>query len=138
MDHNISENKLYILSMRKIVISNQVQFNELRFPYSMQAKIDQNKDYCLNNILSRVPLGAAWVPYDISLPAKKYQTAHYDPTSDILILCLVDETDTNTKTTQQQYFRDILGAQRAFVASLSVVKGLQDTIIGPSTRTSLP
>ena len=77
-------------------------FNELRIPYRKQVIIDQNKEDCLTNILSRVPSGATWAPYDKSLPAKKYQTAHYDPTSDILILCLVDETDMNTKTTQQQ------------------------------------
>jgi hypothetical protein len=58
----------------------------------------------------------------------KYQTAHNDPTSDTLILCLVDEPDTYTKTTQSQYFKDILSAQREFVASRSVIQGLPDTI----------
>ncbi len=33
--------------------------------------------------------GPTWVPYEESLPARKYQTAHYDPKSDVLILCLV-------------------------------------------------
>jgi hypothetical protein len=105
-----------------------VRFDELRFPYRKQAVIDQNKTDSLTNILSRVPSGAHWVPYDRSLLAKNYQTAHYDPTSDILILRLVDETDTYTKTNLQQYFRDVLCAQRAFVASLSVMQGLPDTI----------
>ena len=39
-DHNISGYKLYILSTRKIVISNQVRFDELRFPYRKQAVIE--------------------------------------------------------------------------------------------------
>jgi hypothetical protein len=45
-----------------------------------------------------------------------------------LILRPVDETERYAKTTQQQYFRDVLGAQRAFVAPLRVVQGLPDTI----------
>ncbi len=66
--------------------------------------------------------------YDKSLPQSKYQTAHYDPTSDTLILHLLDEPDTYTKTTQSKYFRDIIGAQRAFVESLRVLQGLPGTI----------
>jgi hypothetical protein len=46
----------------------------------------------------------------------------------VLILCLVDKTDTYTKTTQQKYFRDVLSIQQAFVASLRVVQGLPDTV----------
>jgi hypothetical protein len=99
-DHSISGYKMYIPSTRKVVISNPVRFDELRFPYHKQAVIDQNKTCNLTNIMDQVPSGANWVPYDKSLPANKYQTVHYDPTSDILILRLVDETD--TKTTQQQ------------------------------------
>jgi hypothetical protein len=64
----------HIPSTRKIVISNEVQFDELRFPYHKQAIIDQNKEDTQTNILSRVPSGATWVPYDKSLPARKYQT----------------------------------------------------------------
>ncbi len=65
---------------------------------------------------------------DKKLPSNKYQTAHYDPESDTMILRLVDETDIYTKTTQQQYFNDILNVQRAFVASLRVVQELPDMI----------
>jgi hypothetical protein len=36
-DHNISGYKLYIPSSQKIVISNEVRFDELRFPYCKQA-----------------------------------------------------------------------------------------------------
>ncbi len=54
--------------------------------------------------------------------------AHYDQISDTMILCLVDDPDTYTKTTQSQYFRELLGAHRAFVASLRVIQGLPDTI----------
>jgi hypothetical protein len=43
-------------------------------------------------------------------------------------MCLVDKTDKYTKATQQQYFRDVLSVQQAFVASLRVVQGLPDTI----------
>jgi hypothetical protein len=39
----------------KIVISNEVLFDELRFPYSKQAIINQNKEDTQTNILSRVP-----------------------------------------------------------------------------------
>jgi hypothetical protein len=120
--------KLYILSSRKIVISNEVRFDELRFPYSKQAIIDQNNADTQTNILSRVPSGATWVPYDKSLLVRKSQTAHFDPKSDVSILRLVDKTDTYTKTTQQEYFRDVLSVQQAFVASLRVVQGLPDSI----------
>ncbi len=40
----------------------------------------------------------------------------------------MNETERYAKTTQQQYFRDVLSAQLAFVASLRVVQGLPDTI----------
>jgi hypothetical protein len=90
-DHNISGYKLYIPSTRKIAISNEARFDELRFPYRKQAIINQNKEDTQTNIMGRVPSGATWAPYDISLPARKYQTAHYDPKSDVLILRLVDK-----------------------------------------------
>jgi hypothetical protein len=111
------------------MISNQVRFDELDFPFRKQSVIDQNKTDSRTNILSRIPSGATWVQYDKTLPStrNKYQTVHYDPENDTLILLLVDETDTYTKTTQQQYFNDVLSVQRAFVASLRVVQGLPDT-----------
>jgi hypothetical protein len=75
-DHNISGYKLYIPSTRKVVISNQVLFDELNFPYQKQSVIDQNKADSRTNILSRIPSGATWVQYDKTLPSNKYQTAH--------------------------------------------------------------
>ena len=63
-EHNISGYKLYIPLSQKIVISNEVRFDELRFPYRKQAIIDQNNEDTQTNILSRVPSGATWVPYD--------------------------------------------------------------------------
>jgi hypothetical protein len=71
-----------------------VLFDEHRCPYCKQAIIDQNKEDTKTNIMDRVLLGATWVLYDKSLPARKYQTAHYDPRSDVLLLLLVDKTDT--------------------------------------------
>jgi hypothetical protein len=41
--HNISGYKLFIPSTRKIMLSNQVQFDMLKFQKSRQAIIDQNK-----------------------------------------------------------------------------------------------
>ncbi len=55
-------------------------------------------------------------------------TAHFDPASYTLILCLVDETDTYTETIQQEYFNNVLSVRRAFVASLRLVQGFPDTI----------
>ncbi len=54
--------------------------------------------------------------------------AHYDQQSDVLILCLVDKTDKYTKITRQQYFRNSLSVQQAFVAFLHVIQGLPDNI----------
>ncbi len=110
------------------MVSNQVRFDELNFPYRKQSVIDQNKADSRANILSRMPSGATWEAYDKTLLLNKYQTAHYDPASDTQILRLIDETDTYTKTTQQQYFNDVLSVQRAFIASVRVVQGLPDTI----------
>ncbi len=42
-----------------------------------------------------------------------------------MIFLLVDKTDAFTKTTQRQNFNNVLSVQRAFVASLHVVQGLQ-------------
>jgi hypothetical protein len=53
-DHNISGYKLYIPSKLKIEISNEVQFDELRFQNCKQAIIDQNYEDTQANILSRV------------------------------------------------------------------------------------
>jgi hypothetical protein len=44
------------------------------------------------------------------------------------MLCLVDETDTYTKTTQQQYLNNVLSFKRTFVAFLRVIQGLPDAI----------
>jgi hypothetical protein len=49
-DHNISGYKLYIPSTRKVMISNQVQFDELHFPYRKQSVINQNKTESRTNI----------------------------------------------------------------------------------------
>jgi hypothetical protein len=110
------------------MISSQVQFDELDFPYQKQFVIDQYKADSRTNILSRIPSGVTWVQYDKTQPSKKCQTPHYDPERDTFILRLVDETDTFTKTTQHQYCNDVISVQRAFVASLRVVQGLPDTI----------
>jgi hypothetical protein len=63
-DHNINRYKLYIPSTRKVMISDQVLFDELNFPYRKQSVIDQNRADSRTNILSRISSGATWVPYD--------------------------------------------------------------------------
>ncbi len=70
-DHNMSGYKLFIPWTLKIMVSNEVKFDELKFPYRKQSIIDQNKEDLQTNILSLVPSGATWVPYDKSLPASK-------------------------------------------------------------------
>jgi hypothetical protein len=65
-DHHMSGYKLFIPSTRKIMVSNEVKFDELKFPYRKQSIIDQNKEDTQINILSQVPSEATWVLYDKS------------------------------------------------------------------------
>jgi hypothetical protein len=115
----------YLPGSRKVVVCGQAKFDELYFPFRKQEIIDPDKEDHLTNILSRVSPGSKWVPYDKSLPSNLYEKVHYDRQSDTLILRLTTEQNTYAKTTQMQYFTDILSVQTAFVASLvRTVEGL--------------
>jgi hypothetical protein len=87
-----------------MILSNEVQYDEHTFPYRTESVFAQDKEDHLTNILLGVPSGATWVAYDKSLPPNSYQVIHHDPASDILILRLMSEKDTYTKTTQVQHF----------------------------------
>ncbi len=54
----------FILSPLKIMTSSQVLFDKLKIPFQKQSVIDQNKKKSQTTILSQVPSGATWVPYD--------------------------------------------------------------------------
>ena len=114
----MSAYKFFVPETRKLMLCNQAKFDELYFPYRKQKIIDQDKEDHLTNILSRLPCGSRWVPYDKSAPLNLYEKVHYYTSSDTLILRLTNEQNTYTKTTQMQYFKDILSVQGAFVASL--------------------
>jgi len=65
------------------------------------------------------------IPYDKMIPSNLYEKVHYYSTNDNLILPLTTEENTYTKTTQLQYYRDILDFQTAYVASIGrTVQGL--------------
>jgi hypothetical protein len=117
-DHNMSAYKFWIPSKQKLMLCNQAKFDELLFPYRKQEIINQDKEDHLTNILTYAPPGSKWIPYDKTTPSNLYEKVHYDRASDTLILRLTNEQDTYTKTTQLQFFRDILKVQTAFVASL--------------------
>jgi hypothetical protein len=55
------------------------------------------------------------VQHDKSLPTSKYQTAHFDPKSNALILRLVDKANTYTKAVKTQYLEDILSTERVLL-----------------------
>ena len=63
-DHDMSAYKFFVPETRKLMLCNQAKFDELYFPYSKQKIIDQDKEDHLTNILTRVPSGSRWVPYD--------------------------------------------------------------------------
>ena len=122
-DLSTSGYKLFIPETGKILVSNQVKFDERFFPYRKQKVLDQDKQDEITNILHRVPSTSTWIPYDKSLPPNMYEKVHYDSQSDVLILRLTNSKDTYSKTTHLQYLKDILDRQTAFVASLHTTKG---------------
>ena len=124
----MSSYKFYVLETKKLMLSIEARFDELVFPYRTESIIMQDKEDHLTNILRRVPSGATWVAYDKSLPPNSYQVVHHDSASDVVILRLVNETDTYTKTTQYQRFEDLLARQVAFIASIRSIQGISDDI----------
>ena len=81
-DHNMSAYKFFVPETRKLMLCNQAKFDELYFPYRNQKIIVQDKEDHLTNILSRVPSGSKWVPYDKSTPSNLHEKVHYDGMSD--------------------------------------------------------
>ena len=114
----MSAYKFYVPSTRKIMLCNQAKFDELFFPYRTREILERDKDDHRTNILGRVPSGSKWIPYDKSIASNLYEKVHYDSASDVLILRLTTEPNTYIKTTQLQYYRNILDIQTAYVASL--------------------
>jgi hypothetical protein len=103
-DHNMSAYKFYVPSTRKMMLCNQAKFDELFFPYRTLEILERDKDDHRTNILGRVPSGSKWVPYDKSIPSNLYDKVHYDSASDVLILRLTTEPNTNIKTILSEYF----------------------------------
>ena len=117
------------LSVGRAHFCNQAKFDELFFPYRSRKILKRDKDNHPTNILGIVPSGSKWIPYDKSIPSSLYEKVHYDSASDDLILRLTTEPNTYTKTTQMQYYRNILDFQTAYVASLvRTVQGLPSGI----------
>jgi hypothetical protein len=111
------------------MLCNQARFDELFFPYQTREILERDKDNHSTNTLGRVPSGSKWIPYDKSIASNLYEKVHYDSASDVLILRLTTEPNTYIKTTQLQYYRNILDFQTAYVASLvRSVQGLPDGI----------
>jgi hypothetical protein len=66
-DHNIRAHKFYCFETKKLILSNEVQYDEHTFPYRTESVITQDKEDHLTNILLLVPSGATWVAYYKSL-----------------------------------------------------------------------
>jgi hypothetical protein len=117
-DHSMSAYKFYILDTKKLLLSNQGRFEETLFPVRTESIIEQDKEDHLTIILRRVLSGATWVANDKTLQPNSYEVVQHDSASDVLIMRLVNETDTYTKTTQMQRFQDLLACQTSFFSCI--------------------
>ena len=116
-DSNTSGYVIYIPSVQKSYISNQVRFDESSYPYRKQDMVDKHIQDSLTNIL-KVSSSVTWEPYDKNLPASAYEKVHYDPVSDDQVMRVVGKKDTYTRVTQYQYLSDMLQHQRAMIARI--------------------
>ena len=116
-DSNTSGYVIYFPETGKTCISNQVRFDELYYPNRKQAIVDKHVEDEATNIL-RVETSKNWEPYDKNRPSSYYRKVHYVMDSDQLTLEVVGKPNTYAMTTQYQYFQDLLGEHRAYVAHI--------------------
>ena len=69
----------------KTLISNQVRFDETKFPYRKQSVVDRHIEDELVNILKEAE-AVIWESYNKSLQHGSYEQVQYDPTWDELVL----------------------------------------------------
>ncbi len=56
-------------------------------------------------ILYKTPSDVKWIPYN-KLDIANYTRAHYDPTSDVMVMRVNTEVNTYTRVTQRQWLLD--------------------------------
>ena len=118
-DSNTSGWQLYDPANGKMIISNQVRFDERSFPYRKPEMLDRHAQDSLVDIFTYESKGATWEAYDKSRGFSAYTSTKYDPNSDELILRVTGKENTFARTTQYQYFQDLLNEQAAMVAEIS-------------------
>ena len=107
--HSKSTYKFFTQDTRKLMLCCQAKTDDLLFSFCKQEIIDQNKEDHLTNI--------SWVDMGVMGTLKTlYFKVHYDRSGDALILLLTTEQNTYAKTTQLQYFQDILDVQTVFLS----------------------
>ena len=113
-DDNTSGWKLYDPEKNKFYTSNQVRFNERVFPMRSAEALANHAESSLTDIFTYQTRGN-WIPYDRSAPMHLYSSVKYDSATDELILRRTDKDNTFCRTTQTEYFKDLLDLQYALV-----------------------
>jgi len=119
-ESNTSGYAIFIPESRKIIITNNVRFDETTFPYRKQSMVDK---YTADASGESVDfLGEAttkkWVAYDKSKPSGYYKILHSDVRTDEIVLQVLDKDDTYARTTQYEFMNNILNKQIAYVAEI--------------------
>ena len=117
-DSNTSGYVIYIPATKKIILSNQVRFDELLFPYRKSEIVDKFVEEEATRSL-KTSSTKTYVPYDPNHKQGPYKTVHYDFDSDELTLELVKQPGTYVQTHQSVYLNDLLNIQKAFLAKVT-------------------
>ena len=122
-DSNTSAYVIFIPESRRVIISNQVRFEENVFPYRKQSVVDQYaKDmHCVSTDILGESTTKKWESYDKDKPSEYYKIVHSDVRTDELILQIVSKNDTYARTTQYEFMTDALNRQKAYLAAVKVL-----------------
>jgi hypothetical protein len=92
--------------------SNQARFDGYSFPFRKQKMVEQFQSDNSTDILYKKPLDVKWIPYN-KLHIANYTRAHYDSTSDVMVMRVNTEVNTYTRVTQRQWLLDKLSLEAA-------------------------
>ncbi len=81
---------------KKIMITNQVRFDEHEIPFRKRKMVEQHLSDNSTDILFQQASNVRWVPYN-KLHVRNYCKVHHDKMSDVVVLNVESQKNTYTR-----------------------------------------
>ncbi len=108
---NTSAWSFYVPERQKIVTTNQVKFSEHEFPFRKRSVMEKHLMDNSIDMLFQHPFNVKWVPYN-KFHIGNYDKVHYDKISDVMVLRVVSESNTYTRTCMSRWQHDQLSLHK--------------------------